>query len=49
MSHKEAQKTQEKLRDAFVYFVPLCGYFFRVAAAFFAERDREAAERFFAA
>jgi hypothetical protein len=30
---------------AFVLFVPLCGYFFRVVAAFFADRERDAAER----
>jgi len=37
---------------AFVPYVPFVlylAYFLRVAAAFFAERDRDAAERFFAA
>ena len=29
--------------------VPLCGYFFRVAAAFFAARERDAADLRFAA
>jgi hypothetical protein len=32
-----------------IYIRAIRGYFFRVAAAFFAERERDAAERFFAA
>jgi hypothetical protein len=50
-AHK-AQKAQSDSRNhfvPFVYFVLFVAHFFLVAAAFFAERERDAAERFFAA
>jgi hypothetical protein len=45
-----AQLAQSFFETFCVLYVRFCGhYFFRVRAAFFADRDREAFERFFAA